>query len=59
MLELELLLRGRREGLVTEGMGAWLVMGATFSNMSSWNMCKGSFELAKRVDLAMMARYGS
>lgn len=34
MLEFELL-KGRRAGLVTEGMGAWLVMGALRSNTSS------------------------
>lgn len=39
--ELELL-RGRRIGLVGFGMGAWLVMGASFSkNMSSWKTSSG------------------
>lgn len=57
MLAFELV-RGRRLGFETEGMGAWLVIGAEFSNMSSWKMCSGSFEAGKRVFLAILARSG-
>lgn len=55
MLELELL-RGRLAGLVTVGIGAWLVMGPA-SNKSSWKICKGSLPPRKRVDLAIVARF--
>ena len=54
-LEFELL-KGRRAGFVTEGMGAWLVMGTLRSNTSSWNMCSGSFGPENGVALAMMAK---
>jgi hypothetical protein len=53
MLELELL-RGRRAGFVTVGIGAWLVIGPG-SNMSSWKICKGSFPPKKCVGLAILA----
>lgn len=29
---------GRRTGRVTEGIGAWLIIGLGFSNMSSWKI---------------------
>ena len=54
-LQLELL-KGRRTGLETEGMGAWLVMGILRSNTSSWKICNGSFEPENGVALAMTAR---
>lgn len=54
-LEFELL-KGRRAGFVTEGIGAWLVMGTPRSNMSSWNICSGSLGPENGVALAMMAK---
>jgi hypothetical protein len=48
--------KGRREGFETDGIGAWLVMMAPSSSISSWKICRGSLEPAKRVGLAIVAR---